>query len=160
MQTTNYAENISTAKKVARDYLRTKAMLPLSSQVNELKTQVRQENENFEGQKKNIEHTIAVKNFEAQNLPEAHPNKTKVMEEAAKYEEAANQTLQKSKELSDRYIESLEERIKALQDRLAKWESGETKVSKEELERVALELLSDATKKAYYEMTNETPAQA
>lgn len=122
---------VTNFKLIARDALRMKLIVPRQSKIACLEGQVKDLNE----QKALLEHEILVATYELSKMDVNHPD-------YAANKKSAEENLAELKESNfDDSFKSLAEQLKEQADGIAKIESGETKVSLDDLNCLVADLI-------------------
>lgn len=133
----SYNAIISLLREIARDQLRMEGVSNLRNKLFGF--------ENAKGFcEKDIlasEKDIAIAKYQSSKLEDANPEKEEVTKMYAKEIDACNETIANLKI----QIEGLNKDIAVVNEKIAKWESGETKVNADEMEAIALDLVKFVT---------------
>lgn len=156
--TVNYTTLIAAAKVAARDFLRTQKILPHLAKISSLKKGAEDAVKDFNEMIAAGEKRVAVKEFEAAALADAHPLKAERVEAAAKdradFEEFKKKQTENHETLAKEYAEAIAEHELAVTE----WTEGVRLVSKDELNMLTREYIAERIKTSFVEGEYDTTA--
>ena len=139
----SYIVITKTAKKIARDILRMEKLNKWLTKKAKQEAVIKEENESFEKQMKEMEKEAQILEYDAEHMPEDHPAKEDTVKEAEEYREETDKRKENLQKSHDNYIESLEKTLEDINTAIEEWTEGKRKVSYERLNQITDELVKE-----------------